>query len=298
MTGNAPASNRLPYLLLVLSPLFWAGNFVLARAMHASIPPVSLAFWRWSLALLILLPFGLPHLLRQRTEVRQGWKTLLLLGVLGVGCFNTLVYIGLQTTTATNGVVLNSVIPILILGISRVFLGQRLGKIQIAGVLLSLGGVWTLIFRADPALMQQLRIEPGDLWILAAVLCWAVYTVMMRRIPISFHPLTLLTATIGIGVLALFPVFLWEFSSGARFALNVPNLGTILYVGVFASLVAYSCWNRGVQIIGANRAGLFLHLIPVFGTLLSVVFLGEKLQAFHGLSIGFIFLGIYMTQRG
>lgn len=295
--GTAPPP-LLPIALLSLAPLLWAGNFVLARAMHAAIPPISLAFWRWVLALALILPFGLPHLRRQWPEVRRGWKMLVLLGVVGVGSFNTLVYLGLQTTTATNGLVLNSVIPVLILALSRIFLGQRLRPAQTLGVGLSLAGVWMLIFRADPALMLQLRFNSGDLWILAAALCWAIYTVLLRQTRAGYHPLTFLTTSIGVGVLAIFPLYLWELARGAHFALNGPNLGTLLYVGLCASIIAYLCWNHGVAEVGASRAGLFLHLMPVFGTLLSVVFLGESLHLFHGGSVLLIFSGIYLTQKG
>lgn len=287
----------LPALLLVFAPLFWAGNFVLARAMHAAIPPIAMAFWRWALALIILLPFGLPHVRRQWSMIRGEFPLLILLGVLGVGSFNTLAYLGLQTTTATNGVVLNSAIPILILGLSRVFFGQRLSPRQLVGALISLLGVWFLIFQGDPALMRQMRINQGDLWVLAAVACWAVYTLLLRKVRTPFHPLTFLTVTLSVGVTAIFPLFIGEYLGGARFSPTPGNLATIGYMAVFASLAAYLCWNRGVTALGPARAGLFIHLMPIFGTLFSVAFLGESFHPFHAISMATILLGIYLTQK-
>lgn len=284
-----------PYLLLVLTTLFWAGNFVVGRALHNSIPPIALAFWRWAGALLIVLPFAYPHLRSQWPLVRGSWKKLALYGLLGVGCFNTFIYIALQSTTATNALLINSTIPVLIIALSWIFGGTLLTRRQALGVLVSLGGVVTIICRADLQLLLGLRVNSGDLWVLLAVVCWAAYTCLLRRRPAGLHPLSFLCSIILFGLISLAPFYAWELSRGLRMTLTPLTLAGLCYVALFASVLAFIMWNHSVAQIGANRAGLFLHLMPVFGTILSIVFLGEAFHLFQAAGIGLIFSGIYLT---
>src|ERR1039457_3871608 len=188
-----------PYLFLVLTTLFWGGNFVVGRAMHGSIPPIALAFWRWAGALLIVLPFAIPHLRSQWPLVRSSWKKLSLYGFLGVGCFNTFIYIALQTTTATNALLINSTLPVLIIVLSWLFSGTRLTRRQALGVVVSLIVVITIICRADLRLLLSLRINTGDLWVLLAVICWASYTCLLKHRPAGLHPLSFLCSIIVTG---------------------------------------------------------------------------------------------------
>lgn len=291
-TGNFHPS---PYLLLVLTTLFWSGNWVVGRGMQPQMPPIAMSFWRWTAALIILLPFVWKPVIAQRKLIRKSWRVLLLLGILGVASFNTLAYLGLKTTTATNGLLLNSVIPVLIIAISWIFLGQRLSLRQGVGVALSLGGVLTIIAHGDLPALARLHFNSGDLWVLAAVACWAVYTVCLRWRPRELGSFTFLGATVIIGVAAVAPLYLWEFSTGARFEINLSTAATIGYFGLFPSVLAYLFWNRAVAEVGANMAGLFVHLMPVFGTILSMLFLGESLHLFHGVGIVLIFSGIFLT---
>jgi len=284
-----------PYILLILTTLFWAGNFVLGRAVNAVIPPIALSFWRWAIALLILLPFSMRHLISQWPLLRKNWKKLIVFGVLGISCFNTFVYIGLHSTTATNALLLNSIIPVLIVIISRIFAATPVSRSQAAGILMSLTGVVTIICRADVVRLLALRVSGGDLWILLAVICWAIHTFRLRLRPAELHPLSFLSAIISIGLAAIFPFYLWEISSGSRFTLDLVTCGSMLYVAVFPSVLAFIFWNQAVSELGPNRAGLFIHLMPVFGTILSIVFLGESLQFFHLAGICLISLGIYLT---
>jgi len=284
-----------PYLLLVLTTLFWAGNFVVGRALHGSIPPIALAFWRWAGALLIVLPFAFPHLRPQWPLVRSAWKKLTLYGLLGVGCFNTFIYIALQSTTATNALLINSTIPILIIVLSWLFSGTLLPRRQALGVLISFAGVITIICRADLQLLLTLRVNSGDLWVLLAVVCWASYTCLLRQRPAGLHPLTFLCCIILIGLMSLAPFYAWELSQGAYMTLTPQTVAGICYVALFASVLAFIMWNHSVSHIGANRAGLFLHLMPVFGTILSIIFLGEAFHLFQAAGIGLIFSGIYLT---
>ena len=284
-----------PYILLILTTLFWAGNFVLGRAVNMVIPPITLSFWRWALALLILLPFSLRQLIAQRSLLRANGKELLLFGILGIACFNTFIYIGLHSTTATNALLLNSIIPVLIVIISRLFAAIPVTRFQGAGILLSLGGVVIIICRADVARLLALRANSGDLWVLLAVVCWAVHTFRLRRRPAGLHPLSFLTVIIAIGLVIILPFYLWEVSRGGRVTLDLVTCGSLLYVGIFPSVLAYIFWNQAVTELGPNRTGLFIHLMPVFGTILSILFLGESLQLFHLSGICLIALGIYLT---
>ncbi len=284
-----------PYILLILTTLFWAGNFVLGRAVNAVIPPITLSFWRWALALLILMPFSIRHLISQRSLIMRNWKNLVVFGILGISCFNTFVYIGLHSTTATNALLLNSIIPVLIVIISRIFAATPVSRTQATGILMSLVGVVTIICRADVDRLLTMRLNGGDLWVFLAVICWAIHSFRLRLRPAELHPLSFLSAIIAIGLVFIFPFYLWEISREGGITLNLVSCASMLYVGVFPSVLAYLFWNQAVVELGPNKAGLFIHLMPVFGTILSIVFLGESLQLFHVVGICLISLGIYMT---
>lgn len=292
-----PSLLRNPYLLLTLTALFWSGNMVLGRGIRADVPPLALAFWRWAIAFLLVLPLALPHLKSQWPLLCRGWKPVLLLGLLGVGCYNTFAYLGLQTTTATNAVLLNSFIPIATIAISWAFLGKRLKPLAAFGVFISLAGALTIVAHGDPHILLHLKLNAGDLWMLAAVAAWAVYTVGLAWRPAGVHPMLLLAAFTAVGLLALTPAYLWEISQGRQIMLHAGSLASIAYVGVFPSFVGYIFYNRGVADVGASRASLFIHLMPVFGTLLSVIFLGEIPLWYHYAGIALIFAGIWLTMK-
>ena len=285
-----------PYLLLILTTLFWSGNFVLGRAVREAVPPIALSFWRWAVALLILLPFVWPRLTAQWPLLKRHWRVLTGLALLGVANFNTFVYIGLQTTTATNALILISTAPVLIVALSFVALGLTVSRRQALGIALSLAGVLVIVTRGDLAVLLALQFNRGDAWVFAAVLSWALYSVYLKWRPAGIDPLAFLAATIGIGVLLLTPVYLWDIVvSGARLAINRVTVASVAYVAVFPSVLAYIFWNQAVAELGANRTGQFLHLMPAFGAILSVLFLGEKLYLFHLTGIGLIAVGIYLT---
>jgi drug/metabolite transporter (DMT)-like permease len=284
-----------PYLLLICTTLFWSINFVVGRAVHGSIPPISLAFWRWLGALLILLPFSYPYLRLQWPILKRHWKLMAVYGLLGVACFNTFIYIALQTTTATNALLINSNIPVLIVAFSWLLGGTTLSRRQTLGVLISLAGVITIICRADLQLLTSLTVNRGDLWVLLAAVCWSFYTYLLRKRPEELNPLCFLTVIILFGLAVLTPFYVWELWQGLQMNSSLLTYASILYVALFASVLAFILWNQAVGQIGANKAGLFLHLMPVFGTLLSIFFLGESFQLFHLSGIALIFSGIYLT---
>jgi drug/metabolite transporter (DMT)-like permease len=287
---------RHPNLLLSGAALLWAGNVVLGRAMRGHIPPVGLAFWRWTLALAVLLALYGSRLVAQRAPLLAGWKVVLLLGILGVGNFNLFLYLGLQHTTATNALLLNAAAPGFIVALSfLVGLGRPTGRLLLA-VALSLAGVAAILSQGRVSALLELRFNPGDLWVLAAVLSWSVYTVLLSRRPSGVEPMVFLTALVMVGVAWIAPFYAWEIARGLRVSFDLVTSASILYVGVFASLVAYAFWNAGVVQAGASRAGVFLNLMPAFGTLLAVALLGEPFRLFQAAGIGLIVAGVTLAQ--
>ncbi len=286
-----------PYLLLTLASLFWAANWVVGRAMRNDIPPIAMGFWRWAIALLILLPYAAPELERKWHVVSANWQTLTLLGLLGAVVFNTLIYVGLQYTAATNGVLFNSISPILIILLSWLIARERIATLQTCGVLLSLVGVLAIVARGDFAALAAFHFNRGDMWLIAAMLLWAIYTIVLRRRPPELSAMGFLAAMLLLSLPFLLPFYLWEFGERGGFSLTPATVAALAYYGTIPSIVAYLFWNRGVAQVGPNKAGLFVHLMPVFGALLSVIFLGERLYAYHYAGAALIFGGIYLTTR-
>ena len=291
-----PRALTHPYLLLTLTVLFWSGNMVLGRGIRADVPPLALAFWRWFIALLLVLPLALPHLKSQWPLLRKSWKILLVLGLLGVGGYNTFAYIALQYTSATNAVLLNSFIPIAIIAISW-FLGHQARLLESIGVGVSFVGVMVIVSRGDPVVLAGLSLNAGDLWMLAAVLSWALYTLGLKWRPAGLHPMALLATLTMIGLLVLAPLVWVELSSGARLHLTTPALFGVAYTGIFPAFLGYVFYNRAVGEVGASRAGLFIHLMPAFSTVLAMLFLGEAPRAYHFFGIALILTGIWLTTR-
>lgn len=285
----------MPYLLLILTTLFWSGNFVLSRGMHAEIPPLALSFWRWSLALLILLPLSYRHLAGQQQLIYRQKKFIIIQGLLGVAGFNSLIYLAMQTTTAVNAVLVNSCIPVLIAFCSLVIYREPLQGRQWLGILLSLSGVGLIIAGGNLALLLSLQINRGDLLVLTAAILWALYSTNLRRYPKELHPLGYQCAIVIVGLVALLPCYLLEINLGRHLSINGPTLATIVYVAVFPSVLSFIFWNRAVRDIGANRAGSFIHLMPVFSSILAVAFLGEQIEMYHIQGIVLVFGGIFMA---
>ena len=283
------------WLLAALPPLFWAGNFVLARALHTDIPPIALSFWRWTTALSILLPFAWRGLLRQWSVLRLHWPLLTLLAVLGITNYNTFVYQGLQHTSATNGVLLSSATPVVIVALSFLLLGQAVNLRQLLGILCSMAGVVVIATAGRPGALANLALNQGDLWILSAGLDWALYSVCLRWRPAALEPLTFLAAIMAIGLIPLAGLYAWDLSQGHRFAMNATNLTAIGYVAVFPSVLAYIFWNRAIKEMGANRTGQYIHLMPAFGAILALLLLDERLFWYHAAGVMLIVGGILLA---
>lgn len=288
-----PASRGFALLLLSASMLFWAGNWVLGRALRDAMEPFTLNFVRWALATLFLAPFALPALRGQWPVIRRHWGILLLLALTGVSLFHAMVYLGLRTTTTVNAVLLNSSVPLFILGCSWILERERATARQFGGMLLSLAGILVILSRGEPATLARLEVHAGDAWILVAMPVWGLYSVLLKRRPPQLGGIAFLFAIAALGTLLLVPAAViapprWP---GLEAALGV------LYLAVFASVVAFICWNRGVAIVGANVAGFTLHLLPLFGTALAIVFLDEAFQAFHAVGFATILAGVVVATR-
>ena len=286
-----------PYLLLTLAVFFWAGNFIVGRAVRADIPPVGLAFWRWFVASVLVAVMARKCLPGDLREIRRHWFIVLLLAIVGISSFNTLVYIGLQYTSAVNALLMQSLMPVLIVGLSYVFYREKIHSLQAIGVAVSLAGALTIIGRGNLDVLLSLSVNRGDILVFVAVAGYAGYSIGLRKRP-AVHPLSFVAVTFIVGDLLLLPLYVWESMAGRTVQLDSATFMAIAYVSIFPSIVSYLCFNRGVELVGANRAGMFIHLIPVFGSVMAIVFLGESLQWFHLAGIVLIASGIYMATRG
>ncbi len=293
---KSPMERMLPYLIVAVAPLCWAGNIVLGRGVIHLIPPVSLAFWRWSVALAILLPFTFRQARADWPTLKQGWRVMVAISFFGITCFNTLLYIAVHTTTAINGSLIQSTMPAFIIVVSLAVLRERVTRVQILGVLLCMAGAFTVVLRGDLRALGEVTFVLGDLLMLIAVVLYALYSVLLRIRP-PIHPASVLTYTFGIGVLFLLPLYLWERVKTGPLPLTPGVVSTILYVAVFPSIVAYLCWNRGIAVIGPNKTGLFINLLPIFASILAVVLLGEDFRWFHLAGMGMIFSGMLLFNR-
>ncbi len=294
-TDKTTQKNYVPYLLLLLPPLFWAGNVVLARGLADQISPMSLSFLRWATALLLLAPFSWRQLQRDWPLLTGHWTIIWLCSLLGIAMFNSLLYTATQTTTALNCALMQTLMPAATILCGYLLNRERVGLQQRAGVLLcSLGAAWT-VSQGKLLSIGSLKLVSGDLWMLVAIFCYALYSTLLPRRP-KIHPFSFLTITIALGTLMLVPPFFIEILIKGPPTATLTVLSGVLYVGIFPSIIAYLCWNRGVEIIGANRASLFINLIPVFAASMAILFLGEELQRFHLVGILMVLGGMTMFQ--
>lgn len=298
MSSKTPKSLWLAYLGLVLTPLFWAGNAVVAKGVVDQIPPLSMSFWRWIIALAILLPFGLPGVLRQRTVIRQHWLSILALATFSVGAFNSLLYLAAVTTSATNIALINATIPIMVALLAWLLLGDRTRPLQMLGIGLAIVGIATVVARGDLSVLTGLQAQPGDLIMVLAVSSWGLFSVLLRRQAVPLPPLTFLTVQIATGAAVIFPFYLTDllFISGG-FELSGATALPMMYFAIFPGILAYGFWNHGVHRIGPARAAIFMYLTPVFASVLAGVFLGERLGSFHLIGGGLILAGLILATR-
>jgi drug/metabolite transporter (DMT)-like permease len=285
-----------PYLLLSITALCWAGNAIVGRLAAGHIPPVTLSFLRWTFAFLIILPFAWKHLKRDWGAIRSHLGTMIVLSVTGVGAFNTLQYWALEHTQALNTLLLQSAGPLFVAVWSLILLGVRLTPAQAAGITLSLTGVLVILLHGDPTALASITFNKGDIIFTVALAIFGLYSVLSLKRP-EIHGLSFVGFTFGCGAACLVPLWIWELFSRPVMQLDTANLLSLFYVAVFPSTLAYLCFNRGVQLIGANRAAPFFHVVPVFGSAMAIVFLGERPQLFHIIGFALVLTGVFVASR-
>jgi drug/metabolite transporter (DMT)-like permease len=285
-----------PYLLLSLTSLFWAGNVVLGRYVAGHVPPIALATLRWGGAFLVILPFAWPHMMREWDVIRRNMPMLVLLSITGIATYNTVAYIGLQYTSALNALLIQSAGPLFVALWSLVLFRTRLSWAQALGITLSLAGVLTILARGDIEALSAIDFNKGDLIFGGALIVFCLYSALMPYRP-NLHALAFLGFTSGVGALINVPFALWEASRGYTISFDTETLLALGYVILFPSVFAYLCYNRGVALIGANRSAPFYHLIPVFGSVLAIAFLGEEPKLFHLVGYALVLLGVFIAAR-
>ena len=288
--------NNQPYILLTLTSLFWAGNIVLARHVAGHVPPLTLSCLRWYGTFLILLPFAWPHLKRDWPVLRAHLPLLLLLSVLGFAYNNAISFWAMQYTEALNALLIQSAGPLFVAVWTLALFGVRLTGAQLAGIAISLVGVLTIILRGDWSALAGIRFNRGDLMFGSSLVAFGLYSALMLRRPVT-HPLSLISFTTCCGATMLVPFTIWEFSTGVTLKLDAISLATLAYVIVFPSTLAYTFFNRGIALIGPNRAAPFFHLVPVFGSAMAILLLGEQLRLYHLAGYALVLAGVVIASR-
>ena len=296
-SGRAARSSAAsPYLFLAIAPLCWAGNHIVGRAIAGHVPPGGLSLMRWLLAALVLLPFAIGHVRRDWLMLGAKPWTIVFLSMAGGGLFGTLQFIGLQYTVALNAAVFNSTVPAFIVIAAALIFRDPVRPLQVIGILTSLAGVIIIVGKGDPAVLSTLSFNMGDIIIIANMALFAVYSACLRLKP-PLHWMTFMLALSIVSALGNVPLAIWEHFDGEPLQANLETALAILYAGICTSVIAYACWSRGIELIGAARAGVFLHLVPVYGALLSTLLLGEAIRPFQLIGLGFILTGVTMAAR-
>ncbi|MBK17839.1 MAG: EamA family transporter [Rhodospirillaceae bacterium] len=287
----------LAYIMLILTAVFWSATAVAVRASAGDIPPHTFTFWRWTVAFLIFLPFAFRPYWQQRSLYKKHWLMMCGLSFAGITGFTIFYFLALQVTTAINASVLSGATPIMIIIVSFVILRIKLTPSIALGTILGIVGSLVIILNGDLSAIATMTFGPGDLLIVAAMTSWAVYTVCLKWLPDGIDPFGLILVLTGLSIPMILPFYVWELSQGQVFDLNIRNIGLILFTAIFPSVVAYLFWNKGVEVTGPNAAGFSSYLIPVFGTILSVLILDETFELFHAAAIALIFAGLYFGMR-
>ena len=291
-------NNNLAYLLLVLTTLFWSGNFIVGKAASIyEIPPFSLNFYRWLFAGIILLPFTFKEILKKKNYILENIGFFIILGISSITIFNSAVYYSLYYMQVISGVLMISTIPVWIMFISSILGIEKTNKFQIFGVILSLLGVLFIITKSDLNLIKNLDFNKGDLIMASGMFAWALYSALLKKKTYEISQITLLEVVIIIGLIFLVPIYFLEMKLGNPLIVDKPFILTLSYVVLLPGLASFFFWIKGISIIGANRAGVFLHLMPIFGAIMAMVIFNEKFMLYHFLGAVFIIVGIILSNR-
>ena len=291
-------NNKLAYLLLILTTLFWSGNFIVGKSASIyEIPPFSLNFYRWLFAWLILAPFTIKEIIKKKNYILENIKLIIVLGITSITIFNSIVYYSLNFTQVISGVLMISTIPVMIIIFCWLFKIEKTNIYQVLGVIFSLFGVIVIITKANLGILLNLNFNKGDLWMVVAMFSWAMYSALLRKQKFEISQLSLLQIIISAGLIFLLPAYLIELSLGYKASIDLPFVLTLTYVVIFPGLSSFILWIKGISIIGSNRSGIFLHLMPIFSTILAILIFGEKFKNFHLIGAIFIIVGIILSSR-
>jgi drug/metabolite transporter (DMT)-like permease len=292
------SKDRLAYIFLILTTLFWSGNFIVGKAASLfEIPPFTLNFYRWTFAWLILAPFTLPEIIRKKNYILENIKLVTILGITSITIFNSIVYYSLNFTQVISGVLMISTIPVMIIIFCWLFKIEKTNVYQILGVIFSLLGVVVIITKADLNILLNLNFNKGDLWMVVAMFSWAMYSALLRKKKFELSQLSLLQTIISAGLLFLLPAYLIELTLGYRVDIDLPFALTLTYVVLFPGLASFIFWIKGISIIGSNRSGIFLHLMPIFSTILAIIIFKEKFMIYHLFGATLIITGIILSSK-
>ena len=291
-------NNNLAYILLFLTTLFWSGNFIVGKAASIyEIPPFSLNFYRWLFAWLILLPFTYKEILKKKDYILNNLGLFIILGVTSITIFNSIVYYSLNFTQVISGVLMISTIPVMIIFISSLLKIEKTNFFQIIGVALSLIGVVFIVTKADIEILKTLNFNKGDLTMVIAMFSWATYSALLKKKKYELSQISLLEVVITFGLVFLIPIYFIEMNMGYLIKLGKPFYLTLTYVVLFPGLCSFFFWIKGISIIGANRSGIFLHLMPIFGAIMAMLIFDEKFMFYHFLGAIFILMGIILSNK-
>ena len=292
------SKNNSAYIFLILATLFWSGNFIVGKAASFfEIPPFSLNFYRWAFAWLILAPFTLKEIIQKKEHILENIKLILVLGITSITIFNSIVYYSLNFTQVISGVLMISTIPVMIIFFSWIFKIEKTNAYQILGVVFSLLGVAIIVTKADMDILINLNFNKGDLWMVVAMFSWAIYSALLRKKKFDLSQASLLEVIISAGLILLLPAYLIENALGYKLNVNLPFVLTLSYVVLFPGLASFICWIKGITIIGPNRAGIFLHLMPIFSTVLAILIFKEQFMNYHLFGAMFIMSGIFLSSK-
>ena len=286
------------YIMLICATLFWAGNFIVGKyAFLTEIPPLSLVFYRWLLVWIILLPFTYKDIIKHKDTILNNLPLLFFLGLTSVGLFNSFTYLSLIYTQVINSSLFNTAIPAIIILLCFLFKVEKTNKFQLSGLFISVCGILAIITKLNLDILLSLNFNKGDLIMIGGALTWGIYSTLLKRKKFSLPLLTLVHIVCTFGLVSVFPQFLYELWNGQVIKFDINLFYLLIFLALFPSIGSYYCWAGAVSIIGANRAGIFLSLIPLFSTIMAIAFYNEKFQFFHLIGAILILIGLYLSNK-
>jgi len=292
------SKNTTAYIFLFFATLFWSGNFIVGKAASTfEIPPFTLNFYRWLFAWLILAPFTFKEIIEKKKYILENIKLIMILGITTITLFNSIVYYSLNFTNVISGVLMISTIPVMIIFFSWIFKIEKTNIYQILGVIFSLFGVIAIITKAKLSLLLNLNFNQGDIWMVVAMFSWAIYSALLKKKQHKLSQISLLETIVSMGLIFLLPIYIIEMKMGYHVILNAPFVLTLTYVVLFPGLASFLFWIKGIAIIGVNRSGIFLHLMPIMSTILAIIIFEEKFMFYHFVGAILILTGIFLSNK-